>query len=546
MNEPTPTHAPCVLIIRDGWGENPNAEHNAFNAIKLARTPVADRLAAECPTTLIATSGEDVGLTDGTMGNSEVGHQNIGAGRVVDQEAVRISKACRNGELASNDAIVNAAEFAKEHDGSVHLLGICSDAGVHGQLVHLYALLDALKSLGCDRVFLHLFTDGRDTGPFTGREFLREVQTKLDEIGVGQIASVVGRYYAMDRDNRWERVARAHACLTGHAADAQSVRTSPTADKAIAAHYDSPELDTLKGDEFTPPTMIGEHTDRSRITDGDALIFYNYRGDRPREIMAAFVEPEFQGADSTPPSPDTGARGFDRGPKLDMHPVIMSAYSERLAELCDVAFPKPPKMRDILGAHLADLGLTQFRCAETEKFPHVTFFFNDYRDDPFKGERREIIQSPKVATYDLQPEMSARGVADAVLRRLNADDCEPAIIVNFANGDMVGHTGNLDAAIAACETVDTLTGELLEAVRTRGGCAIVTADHGNAEQMYDPNTGSPHTAHTTYPVPLHVVGDAFTSRHLRSEGRLGDIAPTMLDMLGLERPAAMTGTSLLA
>ena len=540
----TPTNAPCVLIIRDGWGENPNAEHDAFNAVKLADTPVADRLSRDCPTTLISTSGEDVGLTEGTMGNSEVGHQNIGAGRVVDQEAVRITKACRNGDLVTNPAIVSAADFARTRNGAVHVLGICSDAGVHGQLDHLDALIDALKSLSVPRLYLHLFTDGRDTGPFTGRAFLRRVQDKLDQVGLGQIVSIMGRYYAMDRDNRWERVARAHACMTGHAAADRDIRHADTADQAIMRHYDNPDSPNLKGDEFTPPTTIGQAPATTRIADGDALIFYNYRGDRPREIMAAFVEPEFEDADATPPSPDTGKRGFDRGPKLDIHPVIMSQYSERLAELCAVAFPKPPRMRDILGSHIADLGLTQFRCAETEKFPHVTFFFNDYRDEPFTGERREIIQSPRVATYDLKPEMSARGVADAVLRRLKADDCEPVIIVNFANGDMVGHTGNLDAAIKACQTVDALTGEILEAVNARGGCAIVTADHGNAEQMFDPQTGSPHTAHTTYKVPLHIVGDAFRHRTLRDGGRLGDIAPTMLAMLSLEQPSAMTGESL--
>ncbi|MGP1272103.1 MAG: 2,3-bisphosphoglycerate-independent phosphoglycerate mutase [Phycisphaerales bacterium] len=543
MSDPDPTspaNTPLVLVIRDGWGQNPNPEHDAFNAVKLADTPVADRLMRDWPTTLIATSGEAVGLTEGTMGNSEVGHQNIGAGRVVYQDAVRISIACREGKLAEIPALTEAMVGSRDEGKSLHLMGICSDAGVHGQLEHLDALLRLASDLGHPRVFIHLFTDGRDTGPFTGKGYAEQVEASCRRIGVGQIASIVGRYWAMDRDNRWERVRKAYDLLTGRA-DAPGFAT---ASEAVQDYYDRPTAG-LVGDEFVEPRTVGV-AEASRIGDGDAVIFYNYRGDRPRELCSAFLLPEFHGSAELTPSPDSGELGFDRGPKLDLRFVLMTPYSERLAELAPVAFPKPPKMADIGGAYLAGLGLTQFRCAETEKYPHVTFFFNDYRDEPFEGERREIIQSPKVATYDLQPEMSARGVCDAVLRRLRADDCESVIVVNFANGDMVGHTGSLDAAIRACAFVDRCVGEIVEATLARGGSLIVTADHGNAEQMFNPETNAPHTAHTLYPVPAIVVGEPFRGRALRDGGCLADLFPTMLDMMGLEQPEAMTGRTLLA
>ena len=550
-------NAPCVVVVRDGWGRNPNPGHDAFNAVKIARTPVADRIEREWPTTLIRTSGEDVGLPEGTMGNSEVGHQNIGAGRIVDQESVRITKAIRDGSFFENAALREAIEGARGAEGAtpggggaVHVMGIASDAGVHGLLDHLYATLELCKRMGQERVFLHLFTDGRDTGPYSGEGFVGAIEARAQAIGVGKVASVMGRYYAMDRDNRWERIALAYACLTGRGERADtSPRLAPTALDAVRAYYDAPTDNSRKGDEFITPTMIGatrEDALRSRIRDGDSVIFYNYRGDRPREILRALLYPDFHGSERITPSPDSGARGFDRGARLNVRVVGMTAYAQDLLPLMGVAFPKPPKMRSILGEHLAALGLGQFRCAETEKFPHVTFFFNDYRDDPFPGERRAIIQSPRVSTYDLQPEMSAHGVRDAVLERLRAADCEPVIVVNFANGDMVGHTGNLDAAVKACECVDACVGAILEAALARGGCAIVTADHGNAEQMFDPETNAPHTAHTTYDVPLTIVGDAFKGRALREGGRLADIAPTALAMLGLKQPPEMTGASLLA
>ncbi|MBX3322627.1 MAG: 2,3-bisphosphoglycerate-independent phosphoglycerate mutase [Phycisphaeraceae bacterium] len=535
---------PMVLIIRDGWGENPNSEHDVFNAVKLARTPVSDRLMTEWPSTLIKTSGEDVGLPAGTMGNSEVGHQNIGAGRVVDQESVAITKACRGG-LEKNEVIAKAIGQAKAKKRSVHLMGICSDAGVHGLLEHLYAVLHACKTLGQpgDRVFVHLFTDGRDTGPFSGIEFAGQVERACTEIGVGRIASVIGRYFAMDRDNRWERVQKAYDCLTGRG----QVQRSKSATEAIRAYYDTPAAANLKGDEYIPPTVIAAddaEAHATRISNDDTVIFYNYRGDRPREISAAFVFPDEAWA-KVKPSPDSGRIGFDRGERLRVCYVTMTAYWEELAGHVKVAFPKPPKMVNIAGEHLSKAGLTQFRCAESEKYPHVTFFFNDYRDAPFEGEHRENPQSPKVSTYDQKPEMAAREVCEAVLRRLDAADCEAFIVVNFANGDMVGHTGNLEATVRACEVVDECVGKIVDKTLARGGALIVTADHGNAEQMWDPLSNTPHTAHTTYDVPMIVVGEAFRGAKLKAGGRLADLVPTALAMMGLEKPAEMTGISLI-
>jgi 2,3-bisphosphoglycerate-independent phosphoglycerate mutase len=552
----TPSVSPLVLIVRDGWGTNPNKEHDAFNAVKLAKTPVADKLMREYPWTLIKTSGEDVGLPDGTMGNSEVGHQNIGAGRIVDQESVAITKACRSG-LASgssrNAVICDAITGAVARKGTLHLLGIASDAGVHGQLDHLFAIVLAAKQLGCQDVALHLFTDGRDTGPFTGKGYIEIVEKKLREIGCGRIASLCGRYYAMDRDNRWERVQLAYDVLTGRATGGKSFAS---AQNAIEDYYAHPTAPNMTGDEFVTPRVVGAP---GSIKDGDAVIFYNYRGDRPREISAAFVFPDDKWA-KVKPSPDSNVAGFNRGKKLAIDYIIMTEYWEELLAFTKVAFPKPPKMVNIGGAWLSQLGLTQFRCAETEKYPHVTFFFNDYRDEPFPGEKRENPQSPKVATYDMKPEMSALEIRDAVLRRLAASDCEHVLIVNFANGDMVGHTGKLDAAIKACETVDACVGAIVDATLKRGGALIVTADHGNAEQMFDPATNAPHTAHTTYDVPLIVVGEAFKACKLRGDtnaqgwfdenaraqrGCLGDIFPTLLAMMKLPKPAEMTGRSLI-
>lgn len=557
MSESASPPKPVVLIVRDGWGRNPNPEHDAFNAIKLANTPVADDLLAKYPSTLIHTCCRDVGLPEGTMGNSEVGHQNLGAGRIVNQESVRITVAIEDGSFYDNHELVDAVENAKKHGHKVHLLGIASDAGVHGLMDHLYACLELCKRRGvpADRVCLHLFTDGRDTGPFTGKDFVAQIEAKCKEIGVGQIASIVGRYYAMDRDNRWERVEQAYNLMTEYYLHGSgSVPLFDTAAEAIQDYYDNPTNDSQQGDEFITPRLVDFPKSHpmdwnwkdSRITDGDTVIFYNYRGDRPREITRAFMQPDFFG--QVPPSPDSGEKGFNRSHKLDLRYVCMTAYEQSFTDFpgLSVAFPKPPKMDNIGGQYLADMGKTQFRCAETEKFPHVTFFFNDYRDESFPDEGRQMAQSPQVATYDLQPEMSAFEIRDIVLDRIKADDCEDFILVNFANADMVGHTGKLDAAIKAVEAVDACVGAIVNATLSRGGKLIVTADHGNSEQMFDPDTNAPHTAHTLYDVECVIVDpslDASTSLH--NDGRLADVFPTALKLMGLDKPEAMQGESLL-
>ncbi|MEL7060874.1 MAG: 2,3-bisphosphoglycerate-independent phosphoglycerate mutase [Acidobacteriota bacterium] len=547
---------PVLLVVRDGWGRNPNPEHRAFDAVHLARTPIADRLLREFPWTTLDTSGEAVGLPAGTMGNSEVGHQNLGAGRVVDQESVRITRAIRSQSFFENSILVQAVERAQTEGAAVHLLGIASDAGVHGLITHLEACLELCRRRAIERVFVHLFTDGRDTGPFTGVDYVAQVEASCRELGVGQVASIVGRYWAMDRDNRWHRIERAYDLLVGRGAALEALPRFPSAVDAVRDYYDAPE-DGRAGDEFVTPRLVADGPSAARhgrIAAGDTVIFVNYRGDRPRELVRAFVLDDFYG--HVAESPEDGARGFDRGPRLPVHFVTMTAYEQALDPYVEVAFPKPPKMDDIAGTYLARLGLRQFRCAETEKFPHVTFFFNDYRDPPLVGERRAMAQSPDVATYDLKPEMSAAEVRDLALERLAADDCEDFLLVNFANADMVGHTGSLDAAIRAVETVDTCVGDLIAAMLERGGRAIVTADHGNAEQMWDPATDAPHTAHTLYPVDCIIVDEALKalasgtadapSSGLRPEGVLADVFPTILVLLGLPCPGAMTGRSLIA
>jgi 2,3-bisphosphoglycerate-independent phosphoglycerate mutase len=543
------SQGPVVLIVRDGWGENPNAEHDDFNAIKLAHTPCSDALMQRYPNTLIHTCCRHVGLPDGTMGNSEVGHQNIGAGRIVNQESVRITVAIEDESFYKNQAIVQSIDAAKAKGGKVHLLGIASDAGVHGLLEHLYACVEACKRQGLAKqdVCLHVFTDGRDTGPFTGKGFIEKIEAKLSEIGVGQIVSIVGRYYAMDRDNRWERVASAYRLLTEGCYDS-SVGNYASASAAVQDYYDNPSNDSQQGDEFILPRTIAEDGDpsSSRIGQGDTVLFYNYRGDRPREITRAFMQPDFEG--NVPPSPDSGKQGFDRGQQLDLNYVCMTAYDSSFSAFpgLRVAFPKPPKMSGILGEVLAGAGKTQLRAAETEKFPHVTFFANDYREDPYEGESRAMAQSPQVATYDLKPEMSALQIRDNVLKAIQSNEPPDFALVNFANGDMVGHTGKLDAAIKAVETVDACVGDIVDAVLEKGGRLIVTADHGNAEQMFDPETGSPHTAHTLYDVPCIIVDPALDKdAPLRADGKLADCAPTVLDMMGIAKPDAMTGESLL-
>ncbi len=531
---------PMVVIVRDGWGTNPHAEQDKFNAVKLAATPRCDELSKNYPTTLIHTSGEDVGLPEGTMGNSEVGHQNIGAGRIVDQESVRVTKAAR-AAFEGNEVLRDAVLAAKKSGKAVHIIGLLSDAGVHSLLIHLYGLLQVCKNLDQRAVYIHGFTDGRDTGPYTGLASVKAVEARCKQVGVGKIVSIIGRYYAMDRDFRWERVQKAYELLTGRN-NAGQAPNFPSAEAALQKYYDNPDNDSQNGDEFITARTVGTDWAKTRISDGDTVIFFNTRGDRPREIGRAFVMPEFLG--HVKPSPDSGVKGFDRGAKLNLHFVTMTAYEEEMNQWVKVAFVKPPKMADVCGEWLAKHDLKQFRSAETEKFPHVTFFFNDYRDAPFPGEDRQMAQSPKVATYDLQPEMSAAGVRDAVLGALDKDYA--MIVVNFANGDMVGHTGKLDAAIKAVETVDQCVGAIVDKTLAKGGQLIITADHGNAEQMWDPINNCPHTAHTTYDVELIVVDPRYAGKKikLKDGGRLADVVPTAFKLMGLEQPKAMTGMSL--
>jgi 2,3-bisphosphoglycerate-independent phosphoglycerate mutase len=518
---------PVVLIIRDGWGENHDANCDAYNAVKLAKTPVANRLTAEYPRTEIAACGLAVGLPESIMGNSEVGHQNIGAGRVVDQEIVRINKGIETGTVKQSPTLQSAFENVRVKDSALHFMGLVSDAGVHSMLDHLYGLLKIAKDEGIEKVYLHAFTDGRDTGPFSGKNFLAEVESNMAEIGIGQIASIAGRYWAMDRDNRWDRVQRAYDCLTGRKIE----RSAASAADAIQMQYDSPETEGTKGDEFCPPTVIlgDDGQPVARVADGDSVIFFNFRGDRPRELTRAFIEKDFD--------------AFDRGPMLDLYFATLSEYQKGLCP--NIIFQKPPKMDDILGGFVAERGICQFRCAETEKFPHVTFFFNDYREEPFPGEDRELVPSRKdCATYDEKPEMSAYGIRDATIKAIKSGKYG-LIVVNFANPDMVGHTGVLDACVEACEVVDGCVGDLLAAIDDAGGSAVITADHGNSDQLWNNENNGPHTAHTLNPVEVVIYSERFKKAKLAESGALGDIAPTILKLMQLPQPDAMTGKCLI-
>ena len=513
-----------------------------MNAVHLAKTPVDDWLRQNYPYVQIHTSGEDVGLPPGVIGNSEVGHQNIGAGRIVNQELLRISTMIRTGEFAQNEVLLDTIAHVKRHRTHLHLMGLASDAGVHSSLEHLYGLLRLAKANGLEsnQVLIHNFSDGRDCQPDLGIRFCEQIEAKLKEIGIGQIASVIGRFYAMDRDDRWERVEVAYRLLAEGIGD----RVTSAAD-AYRDYYENPDDTNRKGDEFVRPSVVvGSDGDPlPRITDGDAVVFYNFRGDRPRELTKAFCHDEFpfeaEGKDGV-----TREMGFKRNCKLDVKFVTMTEYEQGMP--VEAAIKKPPKMKNTLGAYVSEAGLTQFRCAETEKFPHVTFFFNDYRDEPYQGEDRQIIASPRdVTTYDQKPEMSAPGVTAEMLRRIGSDKYD-LIVLNYANGDMVGHTGSLPAAIKAVEAVDAGVGRIVDAVLKKDGALIVTADHGNCEQMIDPDTGGIHTAHTTYDVDLIVVDNQRRGQQLREGGRLADIAPTALHLLGLDQPAEMTGESLIS
>ena len=516
---------PVVLIIRDGWGSNHNPDHDSFDAIKIAPTPVADALTDGWPRTELNACGLEVGLPAGIMGNSEVGHQNIGAGRIVDQELVRIDKGFATGALKDNDTLKTAFERVRA-GGKLHLFGLISDAGVHAMLEHLYGLLDLCAEADVREVYVHAFTDGRDTAPTSGLGFVAAAEKKMASAGVGKIASVTGRFWSMDRDLRWERVQKAYDCLTGRAVE----RTAKSATEAVQFYYDNPLDASRKGDEFVVPTaVVGDDGEPiATVQDGDTVLFFNYRGDRPRELTRAFTEEGFD--------------GFDRGDKLDLYFSTMTEYQKGLCP--NVVFRKPPQMKHILGSFVADLGIPQFRCAETEKFPHVTFFFNDYQEEPFDLEDRELIQSPKeVSTYDQKPEMAAYGIKAATLAAIMSGKYG-LIVVNFANADMVGHTGSLDAAVEACAVVDSCVGELLEAIDLMKGRALITADHGNSDQMKQVD-GSAHTAHTLNPVEMVVYGDGCAALKLMKGDCLGDIAPTLLRLMKLPQPVAMTGECLI-
>ena len=505
---------PLLLMILDGWGINPLRENNA---IAEARTPNMTRLCAEYPCVEMGTSGLSVGLPEGQMGNSEVGHLNMGAGRVVYQDLTRISKSIADGDFFTNPVLLDCIARTKAAGGRLHLAGLLSDGGVHSHNTHLYALLQLAKQEGVKEVFVHCLLDGRDTPPQSGADYLAQLETEIARIGAGKIATVIGRYYAMDRDNRWERVEKAYRALTCGEGEVYG-----SAAEAIKRSYDSGVTD-----EFVLPSVIvngGKAV--GTMQDGDGFVFFNFRSDRAREITRTFT--------------DSGFSGFQRPclPRLASY-VCMSTYDETFG--LPVAFG-PVQLKNILGEVLGRAGLKQLRIAETEKYAHVTFFFNGGNEVPFPGEERVLIPSPKeVATYDLKPEMSALPVTEELLQRL--DDGYDVVVLNFANADMVGHTGIMSAAVRAVETVDTCVGRLVEKVRSLGGRVIITADHGNAEIMVDEN-GGPHTAHTCDKVPFILVDDARRDVRLRP-GILADIAPTILDLLAIPQPVEMTGKSLI-
>ena len=500
---------PYTLIIMDGFGLR---NETIGNAIKAAKTPVLDRLFETCPHTQLGASGMSVGLPDGQMGNSEVGHTNIGAGRIVYQELTRITKAIQDGSFFDNAALGAAMENAKQNGSALHLMGLLSDGGVHSHSTHLYALLEMAKKYGLEKVFVHCFMDGRDVSPTSGATFIAELQDTMQKIGVGKIATVEGRYYAMDRDNRWERVSEAYAALVyGEGVE----NADPVA--AVKTSYEAGVTD-----EFIKPVVCEKG---ATIQKNDSVVFFNFRPDRAREISRTLVDPDFDGF--------ARKNGF-----FPVHFTCMTQYDEKMPNV-DVAF-RPQSLTNTMGEYISSLGLNQLRIAETEKYAHVTFFFNGGVEQPYEGEDRILIASPKVATYDLKPEMSAYEVTDAVVERLDKGDLD-VVILNFANCDMVGHTGVFDAAVKAVETVDTCVGRVVDKVTAMDGVCFITADHGNSDQMVDTD-GSVFTAHTTNPVPFIVVN---YDCKLKGDGILANICPTMLDAMGIVKPAEMEEASLL-
>ena len=502
-------------MILDGYGLNDNCDHNA---VCEGRTPVMDQLMSQCPFVKGNASGLAVGLPDGQMGNSEVGHLNMGAGRIVYQELTRITKSIQDGDFFDVPEFLQAVENCRKNDSALHLWGLVSDGGVHSHNTHIYGLLELARRNGLDKVYVHCFLDGRDTPPASGKGYVEELEAKMKELGVGKVASVMGRYYAMDRDNRWDRVERAYNALTRGEGG-----TAVSAAAGIQASYDA-EVN----DEFVEPFVVVEDGKPvATVKDNDSVIFFNFRPDRAREITRAFCDDDF--------------KGFARDRRLNLTYVCFTDYDDTIANKL-VAFKKEAIV-NTFGQFLADHDMTQARIAETEKYAHVTFFFNGGVEEPNKGEDRILVPSPKVATYDLQPEMSAPAVCDKLVEAIKSGKYD-VVIINFANPDMVGHTGIEDAAIKAIETVDACVGRAVDAVKEMDGVLFICADHGNAEQLVDYETGTPFTAHTTNPVPFILV-NADPSYKLREGGCLADIAPTLIELMGMEQPKEMTGKSLL-
>ena len=501
---------PLALIIMDGWGDNPVKE---FNAVEAGKTPVLDSLVANYANTDIQASGIDVGLPDGQMGNSEVGHTNIGAGRIVYQELTRIGKAIADGDFFENKTLCEAVDAAVKADKAVHIMGLMSPGGVHSHQDHIVAMIKLAAKRGAKKIYFHAFTDGRDVAPRSALEYVKVIENTFKEVGVGKVATIVGRYYAMDRDNRWDRVQQAYDLLTQGKSEFASFAS---AEAAIQAAYDRDE-----NDEFIKASVIG---DKAPVTDGDSLIFMNFRADRARQITRSFVNTDFD--------------GFKREvtPKLASF-VMLTQYAADIKTAC--AFP-PADLTNTLGEWLSKKGMTQLRISETEKYAHVTFFFNGGVETVFPGEDRILIQSPKVATYDLQPEMSSKELTDKLCEAIESGKYD-MIICNYPNGDMVGHTGVFEAAVKAVEAVDSCIGRVIESLKKVDGECLITADHGNCERMKDLEKNIPYTAHTNLPVPFIYYGRKAT---MRKDGRLSDIAPTMLYLKGMEIPAEMTGKSI--
>ena len=509
---------PMALIILDGFGINDAVNGNA---IKAANTPNIDSYFADYPNTIVYASGLNVGLPDGQMGNSEVGHTNIGAGRVVYQELTRITKSIEDGDFFSNEALIKAVENCKKNDSALHFAGLLSDGGVHSHIEHLYGLVSLAKKAGLTKVYIHCIMDGRDVSPTSGVDFLAALQNKLADLGCGKIATVMGRYYAMDRDNNWNRVQKAYDAMVKN----QGVMCEDVISMMNKSYETKDENGALITDEFIVPAVVTENgAPVAKISANDSVVFFNFRPDRAREITRTFVDDKFTGFERT---------------FMPLYYVCMTQYDASMPNV-DVAF-KPQTLVNTFGEYIASKGLKQLRIAETEKYAHVTFFFNGGVESVYEGEDRKLIASPKVATYDMQPEMSAYPVADACVELINEDkyDC---IVLNFANCDMVGHTGVFDAAKAAVEAVDECLGKVVSALMAKDAKIIITADHGNADCMVDPESGEAFTAHTTNPVPLILMGAGDVEL---KKGKLADIAPTMLDLLNLEKPAEMSGESLI-